>query len=508
MTSPVAPPSSARLTAWGDGSPRPGLVGALVDAGGVLAGAARLLARHWPALVAIFLAGAVARELIMRAAVKASLVNAELGSLILLLAPMTTLTALVLMLRVTRPSLPWLGSGRGGKPPSVLTHLGSVLVPFMTIYYFEDDLSETFLDYSYRVWEDFAAQLFANIGTDAPDPLGTDERLPYELSLPLAAVVVGAYIGRWLLGRWPAAQRHGWLGLPGAYLELVWLTLVLVIAFKAVSDLIVEWGSSRRLGSALSGLWEQGAGTASGASSPPEAAAGWLLGQLGHVEAVLVIPISWLAIGVVVIGHRTPDLWTSRQAGRTRQAYEKAQRRWSAAPRAIRWLGERLTEDLRGRFTPLVHGVRMLVRAGAVPMLLFCLAFVAVRRLPDWLWQLERVVIGPQDVTGVWVPLAGPLSTLNDAIGTALLICLLAAAVDRALHHSEPVAGPPEQPESAAADPPAPVGEPPPIPSVPGNGQPVHGYGYPHAPIPPPPGPVAPPPGGPPLVPQPTSSRT
>jgi hypothetical protein len=497
MTSPVPPPPSlAGRAVWGDGSPRPGLAGALVDAMGVVAQALRLLARHWPVLVAIFLAGSVLRELLVRAAVRVSLVNAELGMLVLLLAPMTTLTAMVLMLRVVRPSLPWLG--RQGKPPSVLVHVGSVLVPFMTIYYFEDDLKTDLNDYAYRVWEDFAERIFTNLAnavendTEVATTPGTLDRLPYDLSLPLAAVVVGAIVARWLLGRWPAAQRHGWLGLPGAYLELVWITLVMVLAFQGVSDLIVEWGNTRRLGSALLGIWEHGIGVASGATSAPEAGADWLLGQLGHVEAVLVIPISWLAIGAVVIGrNRPPDAGTP--TGRGQQAYQRAQRRWLAAPRAIQWTGERVTEDIRGRFKPLVHGVRMLVRAGAVPMLLFCLAFVAARRLSDWLWQLERLLIGPQDFNGVWFPLAWPLSTLNDAIGTAVLICLLAAAVDRALHHSQPPAGAPEQLEPAAAAEPPAASELPVPPFT--DGQPANGNGGWQLPVPP-------------LVPQPTSIRT
>jgi hypothetical protein len=447
-------------------APRPGLVGALADAGGVLAGAARLLVRHWPALIAIFLAGAVLRQLVMRAAVKVSVFNAELGLLVLLLAPMTTLTALVLMLRIVRPSLPWLGSDRAGKPPSVLVHLGSVLVPFMTIYYFEDTLREDLNDYAYRVWEDFAAQLLINLGesletgTDVPPPPSTADRLPFDLSFSLAAVVVGAIVLRWLLGRWPLVQRHGWLGVPGAYLELVWITVVTTLAFNTVTEVLVDWARTIRAGSAIVGIWEHGVGTASGAKSPPEAAADWVLGQVGNVDAVLVIPLSWLAIAAVVIGLRTPA-----RAAKAPKAYEQAQRRWLAAPRAIRWTGEQVTGDLRERFTPLVRGVRMLVRAGAVPMLLFCLAFVAARRLVDWLWQLERVLIGPQDLQSVWLPLNWPLGTLNESISTAVLVCLLAAAVDRVLHHTESTAAPDEQAGAAAA----------PLPAPSGNGQ-VNGY--------------------------------
>jgi hypothetical protein len=506
-----------------------------MDAGGVLATTGRLLARHWPVLVAIFLAGTVLRELVFRAAVRVSLVNAELGLLILLLAPMTTLTALVLMLRVVRPSLPWLGGGPGGKPPSVLVHLGSVLVPFMTIYYFEDSLRDDLNDYSYRVWEDFFERSFINLGESldsgteaAPNPPSVD-RLPFDLSLTLAGVVVAAVVLRWLLGRWPLVQRHGWLGIPGAYLELVWFTVVTLLAFNIVTNELTDWASTVRVGNAIVGLWEHGVGTASGAGSPLDIGAGWLLERMRHIDAVLIIPISWLAIGAVVIGHRPPARRV--RTTRARQAYEQAQRRWTAAPRALRWLGEQLTADLRDRFTPLVRGVRMLMRAGAVPMLLFCLAFVAAKRLPDWLWQLERLMIGPQDFNAVWFPLAWPLSVLNDAIGFALLMCLLAAAVDRALQHSEPAADLPEQAGAAAAEPPAaaPAGNgfhahapvpppplvPPPPPSVPPPPlvpPPPPPFAAPPGAVPPPPGPVSPQPvgtqhwGGPPA--QPTSSRT
>jgi hypothetical protein len=492
-----------------------------MDAGGVLATTGRLLARHWPVLVAIFLAGTVLRELVFRAAVRVSLVNAELGLLVLLLAPMATLTALVLMLRVVRPSLPWLGSSAGGKPPSVLVHLGSVLVPFMTIYYFEDTLQDDINDYGYRVWEDFTNRLLVNLGesletgAEAPPTPSSVDRLPFDPSLALAVVVVAALVLRWLLGRWPLAQRHGWLGIPGAYLELVWFTVVTLLAFNIVTNELTDWASTVRVGNAIVGLWEHGVGTASGAGSPLDIGTGWLLDRMRHVDAVLIIPISWLAIGAVVIGHRPPELRVRRK--RARQAYEQAQRRWTAAPRAIRWFGEQLTADLRDRFTPLARGVRMLVRAGAIPMLLFCLAFVAAKRLPDWLWQLERLMIGPQDFNAVWFPLAWPLSVLNDAVGFALLMCLLAAAVDRALQHSEPAADLPEQAGAAAAEPPA---EPPagngfhahaPVPSPP-LVPPPPPFAAPPGAVPPSPGPVSPQPvatphwGAPPA--QPTSSRT
>jgi hypothetical protein len=92
----------------------------------------------------------------------------------------------------------------------------------------------------------------------------------------------------------------------------------------------------------------------------------------------------------------------------------------------------------------------LLIRAGLVPMLLFCLAFVAARTVANWLWELQRLLIGPEDLGGFWMPLSWPLSRLNDAAGHVVLVCLLAAAVDRALHASQ---GDLAAPDQAVPDP-------------------------------------------------------
>lgn len=406
-------------------------MGLLADAGAVLVTAIRLLTRHWPALLAIFLGGALARELAIQAAVRSSLFHATLGTLVLLLAPMATLTALVLMLRTVRPSLPTL-AGQGAPPP-VLEHLGAVLLPFLTIYYFEDYLYEDISSYDYRVVEDDTQRSFAQILDDNPETIDTAARLPYDLTVTMAAVVVTAIVARWLLSQWQVTQRHKWLGIPGAYLELVWLTLV-YLAFMEVADWILDWGSNRRLTQALRSGWEEVVGAVAGLADPFQGTTDWVGAQLGQLNAVLLVPLAWLAIGAVVLGHQ-PAARLERVVDRAggRQLYQHASRRWSAAPRAMQWLAKKVTADLRGRFTPLAQGARMLVRGGVAPMLLFCLAFVAARSLEDWLWQLQRLLIGPQDVWGVWVPLAWPLNELNRGITYTVVICLLAAAVERAL---------------------------------------------------------------------------
>jgi hypothetical protein len=446
MTMAESPPVPVRRrgdSVWGDGSPRPGLLGAAADAGGVLATAARLLWRHWPVLLTLFLTAIAVRELIFRAAVRVSLANAELGWLVVMLAPMTTLAALVLMLRVVRGSLPWLGGPGAGRPTSILAHLGSVLVPFLAVYSFEDDLIDDIREYSYRLWEDSTARLFQNAvdailtGEQAePGAVPTAvERLPYDLSLSLAVAVVLAIVARWALSRWSLAQRHRWLGILGAYLELLWITLVAVIALKSVVEWLTGWTGNRRVVQATGGVRDRLLGWLNGLV--PEPVGDWFGGLFGHVEAVIVIPLVWLALAAVVLGHEPAPI-----SGPPR-VYETARRRWFSAPRAVRWLTEKVTADLRERFTPLLRGIRMLLRTGIVPMLMFCLAFVAVRAVSDWLWQLQRLAIGPQDQTAVWHPLTFPLAAVNDAVGQVLLVCLLAAAIDRVVHASAARSAPP-----------------------------------------------------------------
>jgi hypothetical protein len=146
-----------------------------------------------------------------------------------------------------------------------------------------------------------------------------------------------------------------------------------------------------------------------------------------------VLPLAWLAVGAVIYGRELEPLPPP-----TSQLYQRAADRLSRGPRAVRRLATELGTDLSGRFAPLFRSLRVLFRAGWSSMLLFWLAFLIAQTAPQWLWELERLVIGPRDLGLVWAPLSGPLAALNEAVGNVLLICLLAAAIDRALHAPAP----------------------------------------------------------------------
>ncbi len=407
-----------------------GLVAALASLPSLLVAALRLFVRHWPTLFLIFFIGVVARELVMRLAVWLSLINAELGLLVLVLAPMTTLTALVLMLRTVRPSLPFLGTDPHRRPPSVLNHLGSVLVPFMAIYYFEDYLREDIVDYHSRVLHDSITRNFASVGTAAGDLVDPLTRMTGELSPSLAGVVIVAIVARWLLSRWSLTQRHQWLGIPGAYLELVWVTLVSVVGLNALLERVTPWLAQRRVVSTAHDFWSDlGHRLQELLASYP--VLHWFTRISFHLDTGIIIPVAWLAIGAIVLGHQAPPAVAPRLA--QQQLYQRLTRRWWASPQTVRWSLDKLTTDLRERFTPLLTGARMLLRGGIAPMLVFCVAFVAAQATEDWLWELQRAIIGPRPFSTVWYPLSWPLQECNRAVSYVLLVCLLAPAIDRAV---------------------------------------------------------------------------
>src|SRR5262245_36014103 len=107
---------------------------ALVETFGFLGTWLRLLWRHWPVLLALALAGGLARQLLISQAVRASTWREGLGGLLLFpLVPAAVLIAMVLMLRAMRPSLPYLGPR--SRPESMLAYLASVLIPFLAFYF-------------------------------------------------------------------------------------------------------------------------------------------------------------------------------------------------------------------------------------------------------------------------------------------------------------------------------------------------------------------------------------
>lgn len=407
-------------------APRHGIAWSLRHLAAVLGTVGVLLLRHWPVLFALVFAGFAARRGVTLVAVQASKLDGVFGFLVFALVPVAVMTALVLMLRVLSRSLPaTTADGEPGQRFRTLAHVASVLLPFIVVYasydYFADDRSTYLLE----VFQDEHSK--AEAITD-PSALTLDERLPFTLNTTLIVVSVTALVLRFLLGL-RADKLWSWIGFVRAYLEVLSLTLVAVFV-SSVSDKVLPFIEHRRAYQAALAAWHQIVAQLGPLEEPVRAVGAWFSELFLSLEYVLVVPLAWLIVGAVVYGQ---SLGTPPLNPKAARRAVRAARRWAKLPAPIRKLGAASTANVRETMAPLAHSFRLLAHAGKVPMLLFCVLFVAVQTLPTWLWELERTLIGAQDVNEVWRPLSGPLSTLNDAVSMVLLLCLVAATVDRVL---------------------------------------------------------------------------
>lgn len=405
--------------------------------------ATRLLLRHWPVMLALALAGFAARRGFLTLSVEASELHAIVGLLVFAMVPLSMLVALMLMMRVARSALPDPAPATEAESkPGVFQHFASVLVPFLAVYaaydYFDDDRRS----YVYEIWADENlnnGDVFTNLSA-----VDLQSRLPFDINAIMLAVAGVAFGLRMLLGWLAKSKNHALLGFSRGYLEATWLTLG-AVTVSGLTGPAFDWIEQRRVIA-----WIGETTDAIVASLGPfSSIADWLVtfgtDMVKSADAVILVPIAWLTIGCVVYGQRMVSPSVSDPA-----AVEKARQRWDRLPGRAQTVLTPLRTDARDRFGPMVRGLRLLKHAGLPTMLLFCLAFVVAQSVPHWLWEVERWMIGPHDLGQFWMPLSGPLSTVNFAVGATLTICLVTAAVDHVLR--VPVTEPDVAAQESAGD--------------------------------------------------------
>jgi hypothetical protein len=391
----------------------------LLDSFGVLWRAVVLLGRHWPTLLVISLAGSAAHGLLLWAAVKASRTASALGMLVLVLVPLSLALSLVLMLRIVRTSLPYLSSAGGsghGDNRALLLVFASVAVPFLAIYtgydnYLKDDVST----FTYEVWRD----------SDTGSALS---RLPFSPSIGVLCIVVIALVLRYVFGLMSFGVLQ-FLTLPiGAYTEVVWVCTVTMGATQ-VTGASWEWMDNRQMGVWWHAVWD----TAVPAIQPIREA----LEAVWHdIDGIFLAPLAWLTLGAVVYGRQLAE-------GRLTddRMLTAAARQATRLPKPLAVISTMFGGAIYRRFAPLINGLRLLSRAGLRPMLVFCIALLILRLVPDGLFEIERAVIGPHDLQEFWMPLSYLTAPINVAVRNVLIVCFVAAATDRILQaDSEPAA--------------------------------------------------------------------
>ena len=410
----------------------------VLDAALVVLDALRLLARHWPALVSIFLLGLAARNAAMWAAVVLGREHPVLASLLVPLAPLAMVIALVLMLRVAGSSARWtlapLGEGTGDRRAprrEGLALLGSALVPFLTVYALQGHLDadrDQFINESYA--DEFASGALFSGGA-------LDDRTLVTVTSWQVGLVIGALLLRGVMDRLDLARRHTAWAFLAALVEVTWLTWLAALLTSRWRD-AGGWLGERVVVSEAAGAWQRVTEALGPLTGPVRAVGDVVVDIASGIGDIVVTPVAWLTVGAVVLAgglresrrarlgeHRVVVRARARVGTRFRGRLDRL-----TAHRA--WRPERVGDLLGRRFEELVAGLRTLAHAGVVPVLTFCLV-LGLAPLAEWgTALLLRAVVGPRD-PDTMVAFSPYLEIATRTTYTVVIVVLVAAAVSRLL---------------------------------------------------------------------------
>lgn len=388
--------------------------------------AGRVLRQHWPTLLALALGGEILRGAALRLAAAVWFNHGWWMWPIFALAPAFLSVTLVLMLLRVRTTLPGLPPSTG----SMWAAAGALTIPFLLFY----QQAYLYPDYQ-RVLADWADIAFTAAINGQP-PAGL-YLLPVAVGVPAAAIIVAL---RWIVGRLPVVKRHPALSLPAVYLEVLFILVGLeVIADRW--DAARDWAQRRRAWIGVTDWLHSDFAWAGPGSGVLRAVFGWWTSVWPSVHSGLIIPIAALAAGAVVYGVRLEHENQPRHRGPG-----------SVLGAAAATLAGGAWRGISGRFGPALRALRVMLRAGIVVTLAFCLGYVGLQLGHSWMNIGERALIGSQDANLFWWPIGRILDRLNDAVVQVLIVCLLAGAVGRAARRIG-TASTPTVPQSSPADP-------------------------------------------------------
>jgi hypothetical protein len=418
----------------------------------ILTQTVRLVVARWPVLLAWYLAGWLARYLVIELASTFGAYSALAGLLVLPVATLARLASYIGMFLALRDAMPSFSdlkrqgvddidrTTEGAKGPGRVYDIFLVsILPFFAFYaawkFLGDDLGQ------------YAQQSLAKIDFfTRDDTSGTVVDLaPDALTI---SVIVIAFAGRFLIKRYQASLPR-WTAIVSVYLEAVWVYLT-VFFIATYSGLVSDWVSSR---AAVGWVDDFRAGISS-----LFVPVGWIWDgiewAIAEAGGVLLLPVAWLAIAGVVYGRALavqPVTYRPRN-----RYYETARSRVTALPKGVVRRAADVGNDFLGRWRPLANAFVLMWRAGVVPLGLFVLAYTVVETATSWAFMGVIQVVGPHNLGTWWMNLDGIYSFGIDAIIEPLRICLIAAGYDFCLRkleeRREVAAAAGVEPEPAAAD--------------------------------------------------------
>jgi hypothetical protein len=388
----------------------------------------RVLWRHWPALMAWYLAGVLVHYVFTEVAGFVGASSATLGFLVLPIGILARLISLVAMFLVLRDGLrnlqeiAPLPESSTERRRTFLTALLAGILPFFAVYWAQGMLSEDIRAYSLRALE-VRQGIVLTASVNGEPPVGSEDTV---LNLPIniwtLSIIVIAFAGRWAWSKW-SPKLAAWLSPVAVYFEVVWVFFS-VMVLGDIFDAIKAWVDSRAAMAFLESVRED----VLDAVAPLRwlwDGIGWVISEAGPV---LLAPLAWLTIAGVVFGQAI----VAEKLRVESELVSRFRQHTAVIPnRLVRRLRD-LGDELGARFRPIGRALLLMWRAGPLLVASYALLYVVVKALESLLAFGVTRLIGPQDYV-FWAVLAPLVSLIPVLLVEPIRIAVISGAYDATL---------------------------------------------------------------------------
>lgn len=388
----------------------------------------RVLWRHWPALMAWYLAGVLVHYVFTEVAGFVGASSATLGFLVLPIGILARLISLVAMFLVLRDGLrnlqeiAPLPESSAERRRTFLTALLAGILPFFAVYWAQGLLSEDIRAYSLRALE-VRQGIVLTASVNGEPPVGSEDTV---LNLPInvwtLSIIVIAFAGRWAWSKW-SPKLAAWLSPVAVYFEVVWVFFS-VMVLGDIFDAIKAWVDSRAAMAFLESVRE-GVLDAVAPLRWLWDGIGWVISEAGPV---LLAPLAWLTIAGVVFGQAI----VAEKLRVESELVSRFRQHTAVIPnRLVRRLRD-LGDELGARFRPIGRALLLMWRAGPLLVASYALLYVVVKALESLLAFGVTRLIGPQDYV-FWAVLAPLVSLIPVLLVEPIRIAVISGAYDATL---------------------------------------------------------------------------
>lgn len=429
------------------------------DIPAVLVSAARILRTYWAAFIVIACLGLAVRSGAVWLAVIVSDYNGFAAQLVLVLAPLGYLLAMIAMLYMTRgalPSIKALSESEGRQAVTEKRELRlvdvavSVLVPFLAVYVSYGLLKE---DIS-RFTNQAAYEEYFQFSLSKPVEVDFSSRLAVWDARTILMIIAIAWVLRFALGKLEGVTKFLALAFVGALVEVYYTSQVAQWITDAREG-AVAWIEGRQASHVVLDRYDQAVAALGPLANPVDTVTAWLFGLVGAIDAIVIVPLAWLTVGAVILGHKLAPPEQTGPVGQLARPRAAMARVTDRLPAPVRRLGGGLGADVRERWSAFWNGLRLMGAAGLMPMLTFSLVFLVVLRAPWLVGQVIRLIMGPVP-TRQWLAFSPLEEAAGRAVAMVLTAALLAAAIDwllgpRVTGATQPSAAPESEPVVSVA---------------------------------------------------------